>query len=169
MFLLETSIDETAPRSLKTPRSDCSPLRHHLEGTPTCGKFVGPKPAGYKIFSDGYCLRLLSRVPRQARRVPVHAQLLRAPRPEFVLRQHARDLRRQSPQHHVRRVHHKPVRAFLQRFGFFTFGYVRPHRAQSHLSLLKQTLILEFGRIFVNEELRFWGWESTNVGRRQLR
>src|SRR6266478_2733854 len=115
MFLLETSIDETAPRSLKTPRSDCSPLRHHLEGTPTCGKFVGPKPAGYKIFSDGYCLRLLSRVPRQARRVPVHAQLLRAPRPEFVLRQHAEN---RFADHPVRLRLAQPLRRhFLQTAG----------------------------------------------------
>src|SRR6267378_7876342 len=89
MFLLESSTDETAPRSLKTPRSDCSLLRHHLEGTPTCGKFAGLKPAGYKIFSDRHCLRLLPGVPRQSRRIPVHAQLLRAPRPQLVLRQHA--------------------------------------------------------------------------------
>src|ERR1700716_2916615 len=49
-----------------------SPLRHHLEGTPTCEK--------NKSRLQRNCLRLLSRVPRQPRRVPVHAQLLRAPR-----------------------------------------------------------------------------------------
>src|SRR6266851_2018260 len=70
MFLLETSTDETAPRSLKTPRSDCSLLRHHLEGTPTCGKFAGLKPVGYKIFLDGYRLRLLPCVSRQTGRIP---------------------------------------------------------------------------------------------------
>src|SRR5229473_1792834 len=194
MFLLESSTDETAPRSLKTPRSDCSLLRHHLEGTPTCGKFAGLKPGGYKILLNRYRLRLLPCVPRQTGRIPVHAQPLRRHffqparipavriinllldlvsghayfvrinhdhvvariqvrrKARLVLAdQHARDLGRQPPQHDVRRVHYKPVRAHFQRFGFFTLGYVRPHCAQSHLSLWKQKSILKYPAPLVNE------------------
>src|SRR6266478_5348568 len=73
MFLLEISIDETAPRSLKTPRSDCSPLRHHLEGTPTCGKFVGPKPAASRYTRNFFARRARSlffgSMPRTASRI----------------------------------------------------------------------------------------------------
>src|SRR5882762_7085886 len=112
MFLLETSTDETAPRSLKTPRSDCSLLRHHLEGTPTCGKFAGPKPAAHKLFLDRYRLRLLPDVPRQSRRITVHPQFLRAPRAQLVLRQHAEN---RLANHPVRFRFAQPLgRHFLQ-------------------------------------------------------
>src|SRR5712664_120035 len=49
--------------------------------------------------------------------------------------QHPCDLGCQASQHLIRRVHHKPVGAHLQRLGFFTLGYIRPHNPWSHLSL----------------------------------
>src|SRR6266404_4098155 len=42
--------------------------------------------------------------------------------------QHSRHFGGQPAQNLVGGIDHKPVRAFLQRFGLFSLGYVRPHR-----------------------------------------
>src|SRR2546422_775100 len=80
-----------------------SPLRHHLEGTATCGKT--------KSRLQRNSLRLLPRVPRQSCGIPVHAQLLRAPRAQLVLRQHAEN---RLANHPVRLRLARPLRPWLR-------------------------------------------------------
>ena len=48
--------------------------------------------------------------------------------------QHASHFGGQPSQHGVRGVHYKPVRAGFQGFRLSSFGYVRSHRNQPHLS-----------------------------------
>src|SRR5713101_5902037 len=78
--------------SISNFTSAYSPLRHHLEGTATCGKktnfaYSETPAAGL----NRYRLRLLPGVPRQTRRISVHAQFLRAARAQLVLRQHSKN------------------------------------------------------------------------------
>src|SRR5205809_235940 len=101
-----------------------SPLRHHLEGTATCGKNES------RLQRNG--LRLLPGVPRQTCGVSVNAQFLCPPRAQLVLRKHPENRLADLP---VGFGLAPPLRARFQRFGLFTLGYVRPHCAQSHLSL----------------------------------
>src|SRR5713101_1682929 len=93
--------------SISNFTSAYSPLRHHLEGTATCGK--------NKSRLQRNSLGLLPRVPRQTSGIPVDAQLLRAPRAQLVLRQHAEN---RFADHPVRLGLAQPFRRyFLQPAG----------------------------------------------------